>query len=283
MPGSVQLEVVKPLPNAASGLTLFAMMRDEDYFLPYFFDYYRQIGVERFLIYDDRSGPATADFLMAQPDTGVLRSQLSYGDPLEGQVGVDGQPRRLQRFLKTQAPEMLLPDQWVVNVDADEFLVLPSGFSSLPDFIRRLDQICQPYATAPLIDFYGDTLADRNYDPGLDPFAGCPYFDAGPYYFWIGALHPLCFSGGVRQRLLEQLCASHPEEVRAIYGARSPPAIAVWKAPILRHGAGVSKDQRPYAQRPAAHRRDGCGARPFQVFAGVGRQDGGRPEGAAVP
>src|ERR1019366_3431623 len=128
------------------------------------------------------AGPATVDFLMTQPDCAVLRSDHKFGDSF----GQDNVKRRLPAVLKERVPEAVLPGRWVLTVDADEFLVLPSGCPSLVEFIALLERIEQPYATAPMVDFYGETLDHRNYARSRDPFAGNPYFDVGPYYQWMG-------------------------------------------------------------------------------------------------
>ena len=214
MSDELTLQIVKAVPATPAGPALFAIVRDEDYFLPFFFDHYRKLGIELFVIYDDRSGPATVDFLMAQPDSAVLRSDHAYGDTVG--VGPYGLPGRLSTTLKETAPETLLPGRWVLTVDADEFLVLPSGCKDLVEFIALLERIDQPYATAPMVDFYGETLDGRNYARDLSPFSANPYFDAGPYYYWTGYTSPVQFGGGVRARLLRMLCERHPDRIRAI-------------------------------------------------------------------
>ena len=234
-----QVKIVKALSKATAGISLFVMLRDEDYFLPFFFDHYRRLGVEVFLIYDDRSGPAAFDYLMAQPDTVILHSDYRFGDLVAAEA--TGEARPAQHVLKERLPEIFLPNQWTVHVDADEFMILPSGYGDLTAFVGHLDEIGQPYATAPMVDFYAETLDDRNYPTSLDPFAGNPYFDAGPYYFWIGLNQPISFSAGVRTRLLKRLCESHPDKVLALYGGTFPRPQRQYKSPLLKHGSGVTR------------------------------------------
>jgi hypothetical protein len=234
---NLTLNIVKPLAVTPSGPAVFAIVKDENYFLPFFFDYYRSLGVELFLIYDDRSGPATVDYLMTQADCAILRSGSAFGDTFgEDEFGV---PRRLPHILKERVPETFLPGRWVLTVDADEFLVLPSGCQDLPEFIGSLERIGQLYATAPMIDFYGETLDHRNYPRNLDPFAGSPYFDVGPYYYWTGAVWPFRLSGGIRLRLLRMLCEQHIDRIAGIFGAPLPALGKTWKVPLLKHGWGV--------------------------------------------
>jgi hypothetical protein len=237
MPEGLNLTIVKAAPTPANGVILFVVLKDEDYILPFFFDYYRALGIVLFVVYDDRSGADTVDFLMAQADCVVLRSDRAFGDSFGIDAG--GQPRRLSAVLKESVPESLFQRRWVLTIDADEFLVLPSGFTDLAELIDALDRIEQPYVTAPMVDFYGETLDHRNYDPRLGPFSGNPYFDAGPYYYWIGTLSPVPFVGGIRHRLLRMLCQRHPDRVAAIYGALMPGPAKSWKIPLLKHGCGI--------------------------------------------
>ena len=234
---SLTLNIVKPVAAMPDGPALFAIVKDENYFLPFFFDYYRALGVEVFVIYDDRSGPATVDFLMRQADCVILRSDCAFGDVF----GVDefGVPRRLPVVLKDRAPESFLPGRWVLTVDADEFLVLPSGCGSLPEFIAALERAGQLYATAPMVDFYGETLEQRNYPRELNPFEGSPYFDVGPYYYWTGDQLPFRLNGTVRLRLLKRLCEEFPERVVEVFRTPMPPLGKCWKVPLLKHGYGV--------------------------------------------
>lgn len=231
------LNIVKPVAAMPRGPAVFAIVKDENYLLPFFFDHYRALGVEVFLIYDDRSGPATVNYLMRQPDCAILRSDSTFGDTFgEDEFGI---PRRLPHVLKEGVPDSFLPSRWVLTVDADEFLILPSGCSGIPEFITSLEKVGQVYAMAPMIDFYGETLDHRNYPRDLSPFTGNPYFDVGPYYYWTGARWPFRLGGGIRLRLLRMLCERRPDRVAEVYGTPMPPLGKCWKAPLLKHGAGV--------------------------------------------
>lgn len=238
MSQTLNLRVVKPA-STTHGLALFAIIRNEDYFLPFFFDHYRALGIETFLIYDDRSDAPTKDFLNAQADCAIVESDHRFGDDF----GADdnGVPRRLPMILKESVPPLAFPDRWVLSVDADEFLVLPTGFSDLPHLIRRLDDIGQPYLTASMVDFYGPTLNHRNYDRRLNPFAANPYFDAGPYYHWTGEARPYAMPIGLRHRLMMTMLRDHPEEIAKIYGDTAYLA-KNWKIPLLKNGVGILRN-----------------------------------------
>jgi hypothetical protein len=237
MPQTLNLRMIKKAA-ATRGLALFAIVRNEDYFLPFFFEHYRSIGIETFLIYDDRSDAPTRDFLHAQADCTIMGSDYRFGDTFG--LAANGVERRLPVVLKECLPTWAFPGSWVLTVDADEFLVLPTGFADLRQLARRLDEIAQPYLTAAMVDFYGPSLNHRNYDRRLNPFQGNPFFNTGPYYQWAGGLSPFQLPAGVRYRLLATLQREYPEEVAKIYGDH--PGIAkTWKAPLLKNGAGIER------------------------------------------
>jgi hypothetical protein len=234
---SLNLRIVKQA-RPGGGVALFALIRDEDYFLPFFFDHYRSLGIETFLIYDDRSGEATKAFLHAQNDCSILASDHVFADVFgPGRHG----PRRLGAVLKEAVPGWAFPDRWALAVDADEYLVLPTGFDDLGQMIERLEAIGQPYLTAPVVDFYGETLNHRTYPAHVSPFEATPYFDVGPYYKWAGGTSPISFPRGVRTRLAMWLADRQPELFASIYGNRIA-ELMPWKVPLLKNGAGIHRD-----------------------------------------
>ncbi len=156
MAAAIDLKTLKRAPPAGNAPAVFSIVRNERYFLPHFLAHYRALGVGLFVFYDDHSDDGTIDHLCAQPDCAVVNSDRAFGED----YGLDrhGAPRRLRQVLKETAADRLLPGRWVATVDADEFLVLPEWASTLPDLIARLEAMGQPYATAPMVDFYGETL-----------------------------------------------------------------------------------------------------------------------------
>ncbi len=235
----ISLSILKPAAIPRHGPAVFAMIRNEAYLLPHFLAHYRAMGVEGFFFYDDRSDDGGLDYLGAQPDCVILGSDLRYADVVGSDV--DGAPRTLQHALKESVPESLLSGRWVLTVDADEFLVLPSGYSSLLQLTTRLEGLGHVYATAPLVDFYAQTLDHRRYPAAVDPFSANPYFDAGPYYFWDGGYSPNVLAGGVRFKLLRMLSHRFPEQLPLVFRGVTPRQTLLWKAPLIRHGHGVRR------------------------------------------
>lgn len=238
MAADIEINLLKAAPAAMHAPALFGIVRNESYFLPHFFAHYRTLGVGFFLIYDDHSDDGSLEFLLAQPDCSVITSDRRYGEDF----GMDrnGAPRRLGQALKESIPPHTLPNRWVLTADADEFLVLPEGFGDLPAFIRHLEAIGQPYATTPMVDFYGETLNHRNHGRDINPFAANPYFDVGPYYDWSDRLVPQSLVAGLRFRLMFAFHDRHNEAFRQIFPG-SITSAANWKAPLLKIGSGVDR------------------------------------------
>jgi hypothetical protein len=229
----VELKFIKTAKRATKGVSLFLVQRNELYFLPYLFDYYRRLGVENFLVYDDSSTDASLDFLVAQPDCTVITSDTPYGQKF-------GPLKRFVNVLKETAPDKFFSGQWVVTADADEFLILPSRYANLVELTKALDAAGHVCATAALIDFYPSRLSQRNHALSVSPFAANPFFDAGPLYTWTpGHFRPKMHSVGIRYRLMRMLNQYHPARFAEIYGNQAITALT-FKVPLLKRGLGVS-------------------------------------------
>lgn len=141
--------------------TLFAVMRNEMYFLPAFLAHYRALGVAQFIIVDDASDDGTTEYLAAQPDCCSGISVHRYGARIAiSDARYEGLSGRAGPILKRVVPEQFLAGQYVLCADADEFLLLPDAFPRLPDVVACLDRHGWKSVAASLIDFYPAALAD---------------------------------------------------------------------------------------------------------------------------
>ena len=68
---------------------LFSTLRDEYVRLPYFLQYYRDLGIGHFLIVDNDSGDGGTDYLARQPDVSL------WVAPAGGRPHVPGAARRV--------------------------------------------------------------------------------------------------------------------------------------------------------------------------------------------
>ena len=233
---NITLNIVKPAAATPGGPAVFAIVKDENYFLPFFFDHYRALGVELFLIYDDRSGPATVDYLMQQADCVILdptaplairSARTSSASRAETAAGAEGTGSRVVSARPMGA------DRRRRRVSGPALGLLE------PARVHRLAGARR----AALCDGADGRLLRRDSGPAelsarLDPFAGNPYFDAGPYYYWTGPVWPFRLSGSVRFRLLK-CCANSTSSASATSSAALPPLGKSWKVPLLKHGCGV--------------------------------------------
>lgn len=217
-----------------TGVPLFAMMRDEKYFLPHFLRHYRALGVQSFAIYADRCDDAFMAMLEAEPDVSILQSQHAYGDSFG--IRPSGLPRRLIQVLKEYVSNTLFEHRWHLVVDADEFLVLPPPFEELGSYVSHLDRAGLPCSFATMVDFYPERLSGRNFGADVDPFAGAPHFDAGPYYsFDVESGQVTTFSRGIRGRLLAMLLREDRASFERLLQRNGPYRPAKnYKFPLLR-------------------------------------------------
>lgn len=182
-------------------LSVYSVVRSEMFFLPAFLDHYRDLGVQQFLFVDDHSTDGTLIFLAEQPDCVVLHSSVSYGKLIDGQ--------RAGHVWKNEIPHRFFLGKWAVCADADEFLQIPSGFSTLPQFVETLDARGLDAVAAVMIDCYpADLEGFSNVSPPgtvTELVARYPWFDRGPYIRWpAGQKRPEVINGGVRERLFRQ-------------------------------------------------------------------------------
>ena len=165
--------------------TLFSTFRDEMFFCQAFFDHYRHLGVEQFLIIDDHSTDGTSAFLESQPDCVVLRSSLAYGDRINIEYR-SGRKRNIRAdiYFKMAVPNHFFDEQYVLYVDADEFLFLPPKWDNLKTLFAMLKSKRISNVLASIVEFYPETVNDlvNPVHPQTfnDLLAAYPYFRAEP-------------------------------------------------------------------------------------------------------
>ncbi len=152
-------------------LLVFSTLRNEDLRLPWFLDYYRKLGIDHFLMVDNGSDDGGADYLAAQPDVSLWRSDASYK---RARFGVDWLTLLQMRHGH---------GHWCLTVDPDELLVYPfcdtRPLRALTDW---LDASSIRSFGAMLLDMYPKGRLDlAEYRRGTDPLEVAPWFDAGNY------------------------------------------------------------------------------------------------------
>ena len=173
-------------------ILLFSTQRNEKIRLPYFLDYYRDMGVTHFLIVDNDSTDGTADYLADQPDVSIWQTRASYK---KSRYGVDW-----LNYLQSRYGH----GHWCVTVDPDEFLLYPfcdtRPLRALTDW---LDTCSIRAFSAMLLDMYPKgKLEDQPYLPGQNPMDIACWFDSGNYTITRNPLYGnLWIQGGPRSRV----------------------------------------------------------------------------------
>lgn len=149
----------------------FSTIRNEMVRLPYFLQYYRDLGVNHFLFVDNGSDDGGREYLAEQSDVSVWTTQASYK---ASQFGIDW-----TGWLQWKYGH----GHWTLVVDPDEFLVYPfcdtRPLRALTDWLDASD--VRSFG-AMLLDMYPKGPLDAfNYEAGQNPFDIANWFDSGNY------------------------------------------------------------------------------------------------------
>ena len=152
-------------------ILLFSTLRNEAIRLPYFLSYYRDLGIDHFLMVDNDSDDNSRDYLADQPDVSLWRTSASYK---RAHYGMDW----MNFLLRSYAD-----NHWVLVVDPDEFFVYPfCDTRSIRALTDWLDDGGIRSFSAMLLDMYPKGPLDAQpYRVGQDPFEIACWFDGGNY------------------------------------------------------------------------------------------------------
>lgn len=173
-------------------LLLFCTQRNEAIRLPYFLDYYREMGVGHFLFVDNDSDDGSLDYLADQPDVSVWFTKASYK---RARFGADWLNWLARKYAH---------GHWALTVDPDEFLVYPfcdtRPLRALTDW---LDASSIKSFSAMLLDMYPKGRMDAEpYNVGQNPIEVASWFDSGNYTISRNHLFSnLWIQGGPRSRV----------------------------------------------------------------------------------
>jgi len=189
---------------ARDDILLFSTMRNEKVRLPWFLKYYRDLGIDHFLIVDNGSDDGTREYLSEQPDVSVWTTPASYR---RSRFGTDW-----LNWLQSRHGH----DHWTLVVDPDEFFVYPFCDSRpLRALTDWLDSSSIKSFPAMLLDMYPrGPLEAAPYAEGQDPFEVASWFDSGNYVMSRNPLYGnLWIQGGPRARAF---FADRPERAPAL-------------------------------------------------------------------
>lgn len=237
----MKLSFAKKGEHDQQGIWLFTLVKNEEYFLPFFFEHYKKLGVSNFVIYDDKSTDNTRDILESESSCSIIQSEYTFGQKVKaGNVLMP-----FNDVLKNSIHSAFFPNSWGIYVDCDEFMVLPENIDTLHELVYKLEAEKQYQVFAPMVDFYPEKLALRNYNRTLSPFEGCSYFDRGPVFRWLEDDKRALTISGIRLRLKVLMKESHPVEFSKINGGTIFNGSSV-KIPLIKHGNGILRQGAHY-------------------------------------
>lgn len=170
---------------------LFCCVRNEMHRIPFFLQYYRNIGIDHFFFIDNNSDDGFLTYMKDQKDCSVWFTKRSYKDSNFGMWWCN-------YLLKKYGT-----GKWCLTVDPDEFFVYPGiETRSVPELTEHLDNIGQKSVFSLMIDAYSDKPIKQTYLKASDnPFDVCPFFDRYNYTQRNNeALGNVWIQGGVRMR-----------------------------------------------------------------------------------
>jgi len=173
-------------------ILLFCTLRNERTRLPYFLEYYRNLGVDKFLFVENGSDDGSREFLEDQPDVSLWTTTQSYK---RAKFGVDWLNGLQSRFGA---------GHWNLVVDVDEFFIYPFCDSRpLRALTDWLDASSIKSFGAMLLDMYPkDPLDQIAYAEGQNPMEIAEYFDSGNYMISRNPKYGnLWIQGGPRARV----------------------------------------------------------------------------------
>lgn len=167
----------RPVPDSLEELRLFTYVRDEITRLPYFLEYYRKLGIDRFFFIDDGSKDQTVTYLLQQPDCHVFKAVTTFKN---SNGGVLWREDLLTRYGT---------GHWCLSVDADELFAYPySETVSLKTFCKYLEQQGSEGVFAFLLDMYPSGPLSEAVCISSIPFEKItPYFDKD--YTFVDRIH----------------------------------------------------------------------------------------------
>ncbi|RFP10447.1 hypothetical protein D0T25_28025 [Duganella sp. BJB488] len=186
---------VKNLSFTKTDIVLISVARNEMCRLPSFFEHYRRLGVDKFIIIDNASTDGTSEYLAAQPDTLHFLAPGSYG---RANCGHDWIREVLSHCL----------GNWCVVADCDEFFIYPDHEKcDLKDFAKILKKNNETAVCSYLLDMYSKNAFVSNFlESAQNPLEVCRFYDPIQDRKSLGpdslcGIFPFDRKGGMRQRI----------------------------------------------------------------------------------
>jgi hypothetical protein len=218
-------EQLRPLRQAGSlkpgEIVLISVVRNEALRLPLFFEHYKKLGVDRFLMVDNNSEDATPDLLQAEPLADIFHTTASFREARSGVYWCNGLARAF------------CMGHWTLMADGDELLVYDGmDAHGLHDLCQWLDRNRQDRLFTAMVDLYPQGVVGETNLSIRDSVTENGWFDATGYalqrrpYGWLA-------TGGPRQRLFGQKPLLHSEWASKYPLLRMSPDMVIVNAHFL--------------------------------------------------
>lgn len=142
--------------SAKHTYTILSMMKDEGHSLVEWVAYHRHIGFDNICVYTNNCGDGTDDMLIRLEELGWVRH-------FRNDVPEDKKPQPNALTLATANPEVM-NSEWVLVMDADEFVSIKCGRGRIGDLIEHIPAEAQ--AMAITWRFFGSS-GITEWNPGL--------------------------------------------------------------------------------------------------------------------
>lgn len=186
------------IPEAKDEIRLIMILRNEALRLPYFLQYYTDLGVDRFFVMDNMSTDESVSILLGHPRAHVFQT---------------AEPLARQAYWRDVLLRRYGVGHWCVVLDTDEFLYYPHmDRVSLRELCALLEREGASAMQCALLDMYPkEPLCEARYRQGEDPRLTAGYFEAAtmrevpwPNAFPARSDGPLhVYWGGVRLRVFD--------------------------------------------------------------------------------
>lgn len=189
----IHLKVDNKKNISDNDIILFCTLRNEAIRLPYFFEYYRGLGVDHFIIVDNNSTDDLYNLIKGYSDVTVF---YTNGDYKKSNFGMHWLNYLLRKYGR---------GKWCFTCDPDEFFVFSSKeHSSIKNLTNYLDSVARHFFFTIMVDMYSNkSLNETEYVIGSNPLDICPYYDGVGYFFNENkSMNSLWVQGGVRMRTL---------------------------------------------------------------------------------
>jgi hypothetical protein len=145
-------------------IRLFAIARNESLRLPYFFEYYEKLGVNRFFLIDNNSQDNTINIALSKKNTHIFQIKHNFKYFWNW----------IEFFLEKYGK-----GYWCLVVDIDELFSFPGiEKSNLQNLINYLSKSGYTAVKSTLLDMYSSaSIRDTHYEVGENPLINCRYFE----------------------------------------------------------------------------------------------------------